>query len=134
MRISKQARRSAKQLFKSCLQQGRLDDEKVRRAVTALVESKPRGYLAVLVHFRRLIKLEIQRRTALVETVVELGPAQAQRIRHSLEKLYGPGLRFVFARRPELIGGVRVQVGSDVYDGTVRARLDALKAAFTTRA
>lgn len=132
MRISKQARRSAKQLFKSCLRDGQLDDGNVRRVVAAVLESKPRGYLAVLAHFRRLIKLEIQRRTALVETVVELKPAQSQRIRNSLEKLYGPGLRFVFAQRPELIGGVRVQVGSDVYDGTVRARLEALKAAFTS--
>lgn len=131
MKISKHARRSAKQLFKSCLRNGQLDDELVRRAVSAVIESKPRQYIAVLTHFKRLVKLEVQRRTALVETVIELTPAQNQRIRESLMNRYGPGLRFIFVKRPELIGGMRVQVGSDVFDGSIRARLEMLKTAFT---
>lgn len=132
MKISKQARRGAKQLFKSCLRDGQLDDDKVRRAVNALIEAKPRGYLAVLAHLRRLVKLQVQRRTVLVETVVALEREQSQRLREQLEKRYGPGLRFEFVQRPELIGGVRVQVGSDVYDGTIRARLEELRTGFTS--
>ncbi len=132
MKISKQARRCAKQLFKSCLRDGQLDDDKVKRAVNVLIEAKPRGYLAVLAHLRRLVKLQVQRRTVLVETVVALEREQSQRLREQLEKRYGPGLRFEFVQRPELIGGVRVQVGSDVYDGTIRARLEELRTRFTS--
>lgn len=131
MKIPKQARRTAKQLFKSCLREGQLQDDKVRETVRALIAAKPRDYLAVLVHFKRLVKLEVQRRTALIETVVPMAPEVAKAIQQALATRYGPGLRFVFAQRAELLGGLRVQVGSDVFDGTIRARLEALKAAFS---
>ena len=47
-----------------------------------------------------------------------------------LARVYGPGLNTAFTHSPELIGGMRIQVGSDVYDGSVRGRLAALAARF----
>jgi F-type H+-transporting ATPase subunit delta len=47
-----------------------------------------------------------------------------------LTRLYGPGITTSFAHRPALIGGMRVQVGSDVYDGSVLAGLAALEKSF----
>jgi F-type H+-transporting ATPase subunit delta len=47
-------------------------------------------------------------------------------IEAGLTRRYGPGLNTAFAHRPALIGGMRIQVGSDVYDGSVRAGLAAL--------
>jgi F-type H+-transporting ATPase subunit delta len=47
-----------------------------------------------------------------------------------LEKTYGPGLNISFGVNPALIGGVRIKVGSDVYDGSVQARLAALQESF----
>ena len=44
--------------------------------------------------------------------------------------LEGASLALPFAQRPELIGGMRVQVGCDVYDGSVRAWLEALEKSF----
>ena len=40
------------------------------------------------------------------------------------------GLNISFAQNPRLIGGLRIKVGSDVYDGSVQARLDALSQSF----
>ncbi len=40
------------------------------------------------------------------------------------------GLTISFAQNPALIGGLRIQVGSDVYDGSVRARLESLRETF----
>jgi F-type H+-transporting ATPase subunit delta len=37
-----------------------------------------------------------------------------------------------FAENPALIGGMRVKIGSDVYDGSVRAALEALEERFGT--
>jgi len=39
-------------------------------------------------------------------------------------------LVFAFSQNPSLIGGLRVQVGSDVFDGSVQARLADLEASF----
>jgi F-type H+-transporting ATPase subunit delta len=43
---------------------------------------------------------------------------------------YGQGLNTTFAENPELIAGMRIRVGSDVYDGSVRSRLEALEQKF----
>jgi F-type H+-transporting ATPase subunit delta len=51
-------------------------------------------------------------------------------IKNNLARRYGPGLNVSFWVNPELIGGVRIKVGSDVYDGSVAARLAALDNTF----
>jgi F-type H+-transporting ATPase subunit delta len=51
-------------------------------------------------------------------------------IQSDLARLYGPGISASFAERPALIGGMRIKVGSDVYDGSVKAGLDALEKSF----
>lgn len=128
MKTSKQARRDAKELFRSCRVQGVLDEAKVRDVVTRVIAAKPRGYLAVLDHFKRLVKLDLDRRTARVESPVPLPAAQLDSLKANLTRHYGPGLIHVFAPNAELIGGLRVRVGFDVFDGSVRARLAALEA------
>lgn len=130
MKINKQARRDGKTLFRGCFVDERLDESRVRAAVTAVLEKKPRGYLAVLHHFSRLVKLEVQRRTAVVESSVALAPDLQQRIQARLGAMYGEGLTISFSENAGLIGGLRVQVGSDVYDGSVRSRLNGLANAF----
>jgi F-type H+-transporting ATPase subunit delta len=124
MKISRQARRDAKHLLRSCLVQGRLDEARVRQAVRAVVERKPRAYLAVLAHFERLLRLEVNRRTARVESVAALEPARQAQMQAALRHRYGEGLQYSFAQDASLLGGLRVQVGSDVYDGSIRARLN----------
>ncbi|MEW6305395.1 MAG: F0F1 ATP synthase subunit delta [Verrucomicrobiota bacterium] len=127
MKISKQARRDAKSLFVAARANGVLDDEKVRQVIQQVVAQKPRGYVAILHHFHRLVKLDVARRTARVESAVQL-PADLQgQVQASLAQKYGAGLNISFAQNPALVGGLRVQVGSDVYDGSVAARLAALQ-------
>ncbi len=130
MKISKLARREGRELFKSCLVEGRLDDQRVRTTVQLLLEKKPRQYLAVLQHFSRLVKLEVQRRTARIETVIPLTDALRADVEASLTVRYGAGLTFEYAQTPALLGGMRVQVGSDVFDGSVRNRLAELEEHF----
>jgi F-type H+-transporting ATPase subunit delta len=44
-----------------------------------------------------------------------------------LNKKYGKDLSTEFVVKPELLGGMRVRVGSDVWDGSVRNRLERLR-------
>lgn len=130
MKITKQARREAKALFAGCLREGRLQEDRVREVVNRVIELKPRGYLAILSHFQRLVRLEVNRYTARVQTAV---PATAElqiQVRESLEKRYGAGLDIQFSQDEKLIGGLKVTVGSDVLDGSVQGRLAALSDSF----
>jgi len=130
MKISKQARREAKQLFRSFVAGGVLDESRVRLAVTRVLELKPRGYMAILSHFQRLLKLDHDRRTARIESAVPLTPEVRDQVQANLVRVYGAGLNISFAHNPALIGGMRIKVGSDVYDGSVQARLAALQESF----
>jgi len=130
MKITKQARREAKQLFQSCKSNGLLDEAKVRAAVQQVVRAKPRGYLAILSQLQRLVKLDIERRTARAESAVPLSAAQQSAIQANLARRYGAGLSLSFWQNSALLGGMRIKVGSDVYDGSVRARLNALQESF----
>lgn len=130
MKISKQNRRDAKALFHNSIVNGVLDENRVRQTVTEVLAAKPRGYIQILEHFKRLVKLDEDRRTARIESAVALTPESENNFRTVLEKKYGRGLHFSFAQNPSLIGGVRVQVGSDVYDSSIRTRLNDLKENF----
>jgi F-type H+-transporting ATPase subunit delta len=126
MKISKQARRDGKALFNTCRVNGVLDENRVRQAVGQMIAQKPRGYVAILSHFQRLVKLDIERRAARVESAAPLTDEIATTVKAELAWRYGQDLNVSFAVNKDLIGGLRVKVGSDVYDGSVRARLDAL--------
>jgi F-type H+-transporting ATPase subunit delta len=127
MKISKQARRDARQLFRTCMVREALDENRARQAVAAVARTKPRGYIAILSHFQRLLRLEVARRTATIESATALPPQTQGQIQGDLTRQYGPGLAFSFTQNPALIGGVRIQVGGDVYNGTVQGRLAALQ-------
>lgn len=130
MKISKQARRDAKGIFRSCQTNGLLDESRIQQAVTLLVAKKPRAYVSILTQIKRLVKLDLDRRTARIESPVPLTPELQSSLQESLTRTYGPGLNFNFAQNPALLGGLRIKVGSDVYDGTVQGRLQALQEKF----
>lgn len=129
-KTSRQAGHLAKQLFRLCLVNGRLDDGRVRQVVERVIASKRRGYLLLLSHFQRLVKLDRTRYTAEIESAVPLPPDLRMAVQTILQGLYGKGMSVLFADRPELIGGMRVKVGSDVIDGSVQSELAALERKF----
>ena len=130
MKGSKQSRRDAKQLFQSCQVDGALDEARVRQAVALLIKKKPRGYFGTLQELQRLVKLDVNNRSARVESAVALSEAQQQEVRASLGRLKGADVEVEFAENADLIGGMRVKLGDDVYDGSVKTRLSRLAESF----
>ncbi len=130
MKVNKRAKRDAKQLFHLCLVNRLLAENRVRHVVQRVVTAGRRDGPAMLSHFRRLLRLDRARHTAIIESVTVV-PADVQAaIEAGLMRRYGPHVTTTFAYRPALIAGVRIQVGSDVYDGSVQARLTALEKSF----
>jgi len=130
MKTTRQAKREAKRLFRFCLVSGLLDEARTRQVVQRIIDGKRRGGLALLSHFRRLVKLDHARHTAQVESAMPLPEDLRASVQAGLARTYGPGISASFAHNPGLIGGMRIKVGSDVYDGSVRARLAALERNF----
>ena len=126
MKGTKQSRRLAKQLFKSCQVGGLLNADRVRKAVSLLIEQKPRGYFGILQNLQRLVKLDEASRTARVESAVALSKAQQEDVLNSLKLLKSGDVTVDFDTNPGLIGGMRIKIGDDVYDGSVKTRLTSL--------
>ena len=130
MKISKRAQRDARQLFRSCQVNGLLDENRVRQAVSLLVSKKPRGYVGILSRLLRLVKLDLEQHAASVESAMPLAADLQAGVANRIKKIYGAGLDISFRQNPALIGGLRIQVGSDLYDGSVKMRLQKLEESF----
>jgi F-type H+-transporting ATPase subunit delta len=130
MKTTKKIRHEAKQLLRLCIVNGSLDEDRVRQVVQRVLESKRRGSLTLATHFERLVKLDRSRHTATVESAAPLPPDLKANVQAGLERIYGPRIITSFAESPALIGGMRIKVGSDVYDGSLKAALTALENSF----
>jgi len=130
MKTARQARRDARELWRACLASGTLDEGRARAAVDLIARARRAGARAVLKQFFRLIRLHDADHTAIVASAVPLDALVRTEIELGLTRLYGSGVTATFVTDRSLIGGVRVQVGSDVYDGSVRAGLATLESRF----
>jgi len=130
MKSSKQVEREARQLFRFCIVEGNIDENHVRLVAQTVLQSRRRGYLPLLGRFKRLLEHEYARRQAKIESAIQLPSDLRGKIQSELTTVYGSGLTWQFVHNPTLIGGVRIKVGSDVYDGSVRSGLAALARSF----
>jgi F-type H+-transporting ATPase subunit delta len=127
MKINKETRQLSKDLLRASFANGQLDSGRVSSLLKSLIEKKPRHYIQVLEAYKRLLRLEIEKRTATIETATELSPDAGQQIVDNLKRQYGNDLAARFVLNPELLGGMRIRVGSDVWDSSVRNRLQRLQ-------
>ena len=127
MKIKKEVRRFGKQLFRACFVDDQFDQKKALSLVQSVIEKKPRHYVAILTYLGRLLRLETEKRTATIATSAVLEKKIEGEVRDEIKKRYPQVLSTRFEVKPDLLGGMRIQVGSDVWDGTVRGKLDELK-------
>ena len=126
MKSSREAQRTARQLLRFCMEDGIFSDDRARMVMAKL---GGKSDIAVLEAFARFVRLEKQRRHAIVESATPADAKTQGDILAGLRARYGADVTAEFQTTPELIGGLRVKLGSDVFDGSIRARLDRLAAA-----
>jgi len=127
MKINKEIRRLSRGMLRASFTDGQLDPGRIKSLVDSLIEKKPRHYIDVLKNYRRLLRLELEKRRARVETASQLDSSVSSELVNNLKKKYGSDLTTEFVVNRELLGGMRVRVGNDVWDGTVRNRLERLQ-------
>ena len=127
MNINKEIRRLSREMLQASFTDGQLDQGKIASLIQALIDKKPRRTIAILEQYKRLLRLEIDKRTAKIESAVPLEEREAAEVTARLKRKYGEDLTAQFEVNPALLGGMRVRVGSDVWDGTVRSRLERLQ-------
>jgi F-type H+-transporting ATPase subunit delta len=127
MKISREIRQLSREMLRASFTDGQLDGRKIASLVDSIIAKKPRHYIDVLKNYRRLLRLEFEKRQARVESATEVDSATSSALVTNLKNKYGSDLTAEFVVNPELLGGMRIRVGSDVWDGTVRNRLQRLQ-------
>jgi len=127
MKINKETRQLSKGLLRASFANGQLDSRRIASLVISLIKKKPRNYIKVLESYKRLLRLEVEKRSATIETATELAPESSVQIVANLKRRYGSDLAARFVVNKELLGGMRIRVGSDVWDSSVRNRLHRLQ-------
>lgn len=130
MKISKVANATARRIFRMCQTDGKLDEANLLKCIRKVAADKPRDYRGILSALKRLVRLEVERRHVVVESATDLDNASRERVSAGLASKYGSDLTYEFRVNPELLGGLKVRVGNDVFDGSVKGRLDRLSQAF----
>jgi F-type H+-transporting ATPase subunit delta len=126
MKIGRDVRKQAKTFFRACFVDGRLDEKRVKRATEIIAKEKPRHVTAILTWFKKLVELEIHKNTVQVDSATPL-PDEGSSIFKQVEDKFGPVLAKFYNVKEALVGGLRIQVGSNVWDGSIRQRLNTLK-------
>jgi F-type H+-transporting ATPase subunit delta len=127
MKLNKEIRQLSREMLQASFTDGQLDPGRIASLVDSLIAQKPRNYIGVLKNYRRLLRLELEKRSATIETASEVDPGIRSEIVANLKNKYGNDLATEFQVDPALLGGMRIRVGSDVWDGSVRNRLQRLQ-------
>jgi F-type H+-transporting ATPase subunit delta len=105
---------AAKNLLRTVIENGRL---------SALPE--------IATQFQALVDAKSGTSQAIIESAFPIDASQVAAVTATMEKRFGRKLEAHVVVRPELIGGVRVVVGDEVLDTSIRARLEQMKAALS---
>ena len=127
MQVKKEVRQIAREMLRASFTDGQLDRERIASLVDSVLAKKPRNFLKILEYYKRLLRLEAEKRHARIETATALEPQIASQISLNLARRYGTDLTTQFVINPALLGGMRIRVGSDVWDSSVRNRLERLE-------
>lgn len=130
MKVSKDAARTAHRIFRMCAPQGQLNEDHLKLSFSKIIADRPRDFRQILHELHRLVKVDVQSRIVSIESATELDSAQRERIEKNLTEQYGEGLTFQYSTDAALLGGVKMRVGDDVWDGSVQAKLERLTNSF----
>ena len=129
MRADKKTKSLAKQLFKLSVVNGAVSAEQVAGVLGYIEKAAPRHPLALLKLYHRAIATELARSRALVEHAGPVTAASLQAIEAAMTRKYARPVTAVAQPNARLLAGLRVRVGSDVYESSVSGQLAALSSA-----
>ena len=112
---------------KAALLAGLLDGKALPATVTLAKQALAGTYRTVgvaLATYQKVAAEVHEQRVATVRVARPLSEADTDRLRTALSRQYDRDVHLNVVIDPDVIGGIRVEIGDDVIDGTVSSRLD----------
>ncbi|MCU1241798.1 MAG: synthase delta subunit [Candidatus Acidoferrum typicum] len=109
---------------------GRVGGSKIVRNFLLVVVDHQRAHFLpeIVAAFQQVVRQRQGITEAQVSSAVELNDPQKAELESTLGRLTGKRVEAKFSLEPELLGGAVVRVGDTVYDGSLRSRLNELRA------
>jgi F-type H+-transporting ATPase subunit delta len=128
MAADKQTQLLAKQLFKLSVVNGVVSPEQVTGVLAWVEKTSPRRPVALLKAYLHRIAVELAKSQAVVEHAGPVADATLKQIAAAMTKKYSRTVTASAKANPQLLAGLRVRVGSDVYESSVANQLASLSA------
>jgi F-type H+-transporting ATPase subunit delta len=106
---------------------GKVAPATLRLVTQAAVNPRGRSLEANLADYARLVAEWRQRLIAVVRVASALSGRQRERLKAALTAIYGHGIQLNVVIDPQVVGGMSVQIGDELIDGTLSSRLAALR-------
>ncbi|MDP2136780.1 MAG: F0F1 ATP synthase subunit delta [Candidatus Didemnitutus sp.] len=126
MAASKKTNLLAKQLFKLSLENGAVSPDRVHGVLGWIEKHAPRQALALLKVYHRQIATEFAKSRAIVEHAGPVTEATLKMIEGAMSQKYHRPITSHPQPNAALLAGLRVRIGSDVYESTVAGQLAEL--------
>jgi len=111
----------------NALLEGKVAPPTLRLVTQAVVNPRGRNLEANLADYARLVAEWRQRLIAVVRVAAPLSDRQRERLVAALTAIYGRGIQLNVVIDPQVVGGMSVQIGDELIDGTLSSRLAALR-------
>ncbi len=107
--------------------------KELRNLIAVLIDNDRIGHVAeVAASYRQLLQQQLGIKPAEISTARELSAVERAELVAEVSKLAGAKIDASFKLDPRMIGGAVVRIGSTVYDGSVRGRLERLREVLTS--
>lgn len=126
MAVDKQVRDFAKKLLDYSIENGEVSAAKVKDVVSALADNPPRKIKSILTLYKKYIDREIARYTATIEHGGPINQEAIDAVKAHLEKIAERTIQVQTVENPDLLAGIRVTLGDDVYEDSAAFRLRPL--------
>lgn len=126
MAADKQTKLLAKQLFKLSVVNGVVSPEQVAGVLGWVEQHSPRRPVALLKLYHHRIAVELAKSRAEVEHAGPVSDATLRQIETAMTKRYQRTVTASAKPNPKLLAGLRVRVGSDIYESSVASQLASL--------
>lgn len=120
----------ARKLYVLSLKDGRIDDERVKAVLESLRQNPPTNYKQVLERYFLKIQAELRKENARVDYAGSLSTEAIEKMRNDLCRYYNRDIKITTNANPELLGGIKIRIGDDVWETTIAGYLEKLAAIF----
>ena len=122
----KQVQKLARQFYKLSFTDGAIAADRVAGVLEYIEKHRPANSMAVLKAYRRLIGAEVARGQAVIEHAGPIDSAALNAIATAMAQKYHRPVTAIQKRNDDLLAGLRVRVGDDLYESSVAGQLEAL--------